>query len=195
MRWRRIIISIALCVFALHDANAMGHKKKKSSPVVDGIKNRRVEIIRDLAPKIGIDPDTALRVSARIETCNESGSNADGSYVCGECVALGGGDCVHGAFWGAQGARSVRYLFAVPSLTDGTIRHEVMHELLVVHYGVGGHPSRVTINRLTDGKPQTFSPGAVIGWRWPSLVNWALPQSREIDVDWGATQCYIGGAE
>lgn len=183
---------ITLCVLAglicAPHSQAMGKRKKSDG----GIAAQRVAAMRDLAPKIGVNADDALRVASRIETCNEAGRNGDGSYVCGECSALGDADCVHGAFWGVLGARSVRYLFAVPDLRDGTVRHEVMHELLVVHYGVGGHPSRVTITRKTDGQQQTFSPGAVIGWRWPSLVNWALPQSREIESDWGDINCHIG---
>jgi hypothetical protein len=147
---------------------------------------RRGAEIRRLAPAIGIPVERALSVKvAAIHECPESGRNGDGSYTCGDCPGTGDG-CVHAWFRGAPGSKRAEYLFATPEVRDGCISHEVMHELLVVWYGIGGHPARVEITRLDNGARMSFRPADIIGWRWPSLVNWALPTSIEIGGDWGA---------
>lgn len=168
-------------------AFGMGGGKKPSSDE-QRFHARRSEEIKRQAPKCGIPVEAALKVKASVRFCQESGRNGDGSWVCGDCPATGS-DCVHGWFRGSNGAKSVEYLFALPDLRDGTIAHEVHHELMVVWYGIGGHPARSTVTRLDNGQRLTIRHGEVIGWRWPSLVNWALPEQYEIETSWGSIKC------
>lgn len=178
-RFRIAMVAIAVLVGCATKENAKSDTQKR-------ISERRVAEIRRMAPSIGIPVEKALSVRVdKIHECNESGRNSDGSYTCGDCPGTGS-DCVHAWFRGAHGNRRVEYLFATPEVKDGTIAHEVMHELLVVWYGIGGHPTRVEVTRLDNGKRFSFRPADVIGWRWPSLVNWALPQSMEIGGRWGS---------
>lgn len=147
------------------------------------LERRDIEIRRQ-APAMGIPLDQALltRVS-RIHLCAETDRNGDGSISCNrDCT---GTECVHAWFRGAAGSRSAEYLFVTPIINDGVIAHEVHHELLVIHYGIFGHPRESVITRIDNGKSQRINHASIIGWRWPSLVNWALPKAWEITPAWG----------
>lgn len=176
------------------DALAMGSRRKPSQKddLTDYIARRRIEEIKRQAPLCGIPVEKALSVKASIKLCPEGGRNKDGSYVCGPNACAGYEDkvCAHAHFQGAHGARHVRYMFAAPDVKDGTIAHEVHHELMVVWYGIGGHPRRSRVTRLDNGEPLTINHAAVIGFRWPQLVNWALPERFELGPPWGWSETF-----
>lgn len=187
MNLHNVVIAFLLVVLCVN-VNAMGKRNKQSSDEAR-FYAKRIEEIKRQAPQMGIPVDEALKVKARVRFCPEQGRNKDGSWVCGDCPETGEA-CVHGWFRGYKGAKHVEYLFAVPDLKDGTIAHEVHHELLIVWYGITGHPKRSTVTRIDTGQKLTLKHAEIIGWRWPKLVNWALPQAIEIESNWDADiQC------
>lgn len=150
--------------------------------------DRRIIEIERQAPAIGIPVDRALSTKLKkVTLCNETGRNGDGSYTCADCTGAVGSDCVHAWCEAYFKGGDVRYMFAVPDLRDGTIAHEVHHELMVTFYGVGGHPSQSQITRLDNGQQMTIRHASVIGWRWPAIVNWALPKAWELGEPWGGS--------
>lgn len=153
--------------------------------VARGIAELRIEEIARQAALIGIPLERASAVRlAGITICEETGRNADGSYTCDDCTGETS-DCIHAYCMAAQGGRSVRYMFAGPDIKRGTLSHEFHHELVVTHYGISGHPRSSVVTRLDNGQRMTIDHASVIGWRWPALVNWALPQKWEVGGPWG----------
>lgn len=185
----RIII---LALLLAGNAQAMGNKKAKPSSVESWLALQRIEAINDMAPRIGIPASVALKGRATFKACESTGRNGDGPFICGDkapCAEIK--SCVH-AWCIPDFGGSTRYMFAIVN-SDGsaskavsrwTVRHEVMHELLDA-YHLTGHPLKVTITRMDNGKAQTFKPGEIIGGRWPSAVNVLLPEGREVNVEWG----------
>lgn len=160
------------------------------------LETRDTELLR-MGRAIGI-PDKLLlktRVS-NILLCQETGSNGDGSYSCDdECTQVQ--SCVHAWMLGQFQVYSVEYMFTIPSITRGTKSHEIMHELLVIHYNVGGHPESVTITRLDNGQPMTFKPAQIIGSRWALVPDWAVgtfAPNWSNDIKCGVSEVFEAGA-
>lgn len=197
MKINMVVLSL-LAVFAA-GCSSSSHNSGGDSGLSGHIMSRREIEIRRQAPAIGIDVNKALSTKvADIHLCPETGSNSEGSFTCDK--ACTGTECVHAWMQGAMGSRSVEYLFATPNIADGCIAHEVHHELIVVWYGIHGHPKRSTVTRLDNGSKLVIDHAGVIGWRWPSLVNWAIPKAYEIESDWqgdlkcGSDEVLVDGA-
>ena len=184
----RILYSIlfALSLLSLN-THAMGSKKPSS----DWFAAERIKAIQDMAPRIGIPVEKALKGKAAFKRCDATGTNGDGPYIDGkknDCAEITGS--VH-AWCIPDFGGYTRYMFAViktsksPSLDVKVwcVRHEVMHELLDA-YGLTGHPLKVTVKRMDNGKSITFKPGEIINGRWPSAVNVFLPDGMEVGTDW-----------
>lgn len=172
-------------------SNKGGSKPPSGGDLTDRIKAVRVEQIKRQAPQVGVPVDLALAMnSVQVKLCPQTGSSGDGSFTCdGGCSEVGT-DCVHAWCLTGQGSRNVRYMFAEPTVLDGCIAHEIHHELIIRFYGIGGHPAKSTVTRIDNGKPLTITHQGVIGWRWPALVNWALPASAEIaSTNWDGVKC------
>lgn len=194
----RILYTTILALSLLSTtAHAGGSKKNNPSGVQAWLAQQRVEAVNDMAPKIGLDPKAVLRVKATFKTCEHTGIAPDfGPYVdgsksdCAEVKAV-----IHA--WCIPNIRGVvRYMFAIVSkaveaakkIVVACVRHEVMHELLE-HYGVSGHPLKVTIVRKDNGRQQTFKPAEIIRGRWPSMVNIFKPESFESQANWFDFEC------
>jgi hypothetical protein len=162
---------------------------KPDTDIERHIMARRVDEIKRQAPLLGIPVDRALstRVKA-IYLCQETDRNRDGSIACDPCTGAG---CVHAWFRGYRGGTSAEYLFAIPDVKDGCINHEVHHELMVIWYGIGGHPRESTINRLDNGQTVKVRHADVVRWRWPTQVRGANGRSvRPVMVDsWDGLKC------
>jgi hypothetical protein len=192
-------IAFALMMMLAVGCSSTKPKVNPPDSVRQRILERREYEIRRQAPILGIPVDLALSVKvSKINLCPETGSSGDGSYSCDQACTRT--QCVHAWMAGSKGAKSVEYLFVTPNIPDGVIAHECHHELIVLHYGITGHPTRSTITRISDGKTMTINHASVIGWRWPSLVNWAIPKAYEIESEWhdeikcGADDVLVDGA-
>jgi hypothetical protein len=190
----RKLFLILFCIAST--AYAGGSKKHNPSGIEAWLAGQRVEAINDMAPKIGLDPKTVLRSSSTFKPCEHTGQNSDGPYVDGSKTACPEiRDSVHAWCIPNPGAR-VRYMFAIVGASKNVskevrlwcIRHEVMHELLA-HYGIGGHPLKVTLTRKDNGKSQTFKPAEIINGRWPSMVNAFIPEGMERQDEWADAAC------
>lgn len=199
-RTRRLLpdtpLVVLLIVVACTTAHAGGSKKNNPSTVEAWLAGQRVAAINDMAPRIGLDPKAVLRSSGAFKPCEHTGRNNDGPYVDGSKT-----DCpetkssVHAWCMPNPGGR-VRYMFAIVGQSKSPskdvlvwcVRHEVFHELLA-HYGIGGHPLKVTIKRKDNGKAQTFKPAEIINGRWPSMVNVLIPESAESQDEWADAAC------
>lgn len=189
-----LLFVLALLIALLSSACSTTKGYKPSDDVSRRIVDVRKSEIKRQSAAMGIPHELAASVLlTRLDLCPETGRNSDGSFTCNDCTGVNGTSCVHAYFMGAQNVYRVRYMFAVPELADGTIRHEVHHELCVIFYGISGHPARSNVTRLDNGRPLTIDHAAIIGWRWPSLVNWALPESMKIGNAWGNSfNCGVG---
>lgn len=183
----RFWLFLFLCIAV--NAFAMGSRKKSEfSSFEKYFYEQRIQEIKRQAPLIGIPVDRALAIKPKVIFCQETGRNSDGSYVCGgesPCSQLPKNVCAHGWFSGAQNSKDAIYMFAIPHLNPRTIAHEVHHELVIIHYGITGHPRKSRITRIDNGQPMVINHAAVIGWRWPVLINFFLPESMEIGPPWG----------
>lgn len=182
---KQVILTILVVLALVPTSEAMGRKKKSSTDTVRArILEQRQKEIKRQAPKLGIPVNDALNCKVQtVYLCEQTGSNGDGSYTCNkECSQVS--SCVHAWCATSEGSRQVMYMFTTPSIQDGCIAHEVHHELVVRFYGIGGHPARSEVKRKDNGQSLTIKHAEVIGWRWPSLVNWMIPESHEITTEW-----------
>lgn len=182
----RIIILLALLLAT--DAEAMGSKKKKAPDLEQTIRARITTATERMAPDMGIPVELAKRITIRsIKLCPETGRDPNyGSFTadanCSETESS-----VHAwnmTSWNASTKRGwADYMFATPDVKMGCVDHEDMHKLLRM-YGIGGHPKKVTIKRMTDGKEVTLDIPAIVKWRWPSIVIWDAGGS-DTNHPWG----------
>lgn len=172
-----VAFALALAIGALLTGCSSSKPKLTDDPLRAHILNRREHHIRRMAPEIGIPVDRALQTRVtQIYLCPEEGRSGDGSWACDKsCVQTP--SCVHAWCSTSFGASTVEYLYITPLIEDGCIAHETLHELLVIFYGVTGHPASVTVNRIDNGKKITFRPANVADWRWPSIFG--------VTRDWG----------
>lgn len=194
MTMRIFIILLALLLAT--NAQAMGRKSSKPEGVQAWLAAERVKAINDMAPRIGLNPSAILKSSGDFKPCEHTGINGDGPYVDGSktsCPEIR--SSVHAWCIPNPGGR-VRYMFAIVGASKSPskdvlvwcVRHEVFHELLA-HYGVGGHPLKVTFTRKDNGKQQTVKPAEIINGRWPSMVNVLIPESMENNAEWVDLKC------
>lgn len=193
----RILYATTLALSLLSTtAYAMGSKQSKPEGVQAWLASERVKAINDMAPRIGLDPKAILKSSGEFKPCEHTGTNGDGPYVDGSKTACPEiRSSVHAWCIPNPNGR-VRYMFAIVSnsikasreVRPWCVRHEVFHELLA-HYGIGGHPLKVTITRKDNGKHQTVKPAEIINGRWPSMVNVLIPEGMEDNAEWVDLKC------
>ncbi len=184
------IIAALLVSMMMGCSTGGGGKPTTMPPAEQHIRSVRESEIRRQAPLLGIPVEQAITRRARaVYLCESTEKNGDGSYSCdSSCTRLNQGSCVHAWCSTAQGLSWSDYLFVLPDLRDGCIAHEVHHELIVGFYGLGGHPARSVVSRIDNGNRLVISHRDVIGWRWPALVNWALPKAFEVP-GWDGIKC------
>lgn len=187
--------SIIIALLVATSVYAGGSKKNNPSSIETWLAGQRVEAINDMAPRIGLDPKAILKSSGQFKACEHTGINNDGPYVDGsktDCPEIR--DSVHAWCIPNPNGR-VRYMFAIVGKSEKVsrevktwcVRHEVFHELLA-HYGIGGHPLKVTVKRKDNGKQQTIKPAEIINGRWP-LINMLIPESMENNEEWLDIMC------
>lgn len=183
---RIFIILLALLLSA--DAQAMGSKKSSTPELERKIRAWIVQADERMCPDMGIPVELAKRITIKsVKLCPETGRDKNyGSWTsdhdCSETP-----DTVHAwnlTFWDMVAKRGwSKFMFATPDVRQGCVDHEDMHKLLRI-YGFGGHPKRVTVKRLTDGKEVTLDIPAIVKWRWPSVVFWDTAGS-DTNHPWG----------
>lgn len=194
----RILYATILVLSLLStSADAMGGRKK---PKLEGVQAwlaaERVSAINDMAGQIGLDPKAVLQARAVFKTCEHTDSTPDGPYVDGNKTSCAEMKASAHA-WVRPTVNPIQYMFAIIGSKNETqkgiarwvVRHEVMHELILRHYGVNGHPTKVTITRKDNGKKQTFKPAEIIRGRWPSLINAVIPEAMESQEEWFDMMC------
>lgn len=179
---------ILIAFLLISNAHAMGSKKPKKSDLEQKIRDRITTATERMAPDMGIPVDLAKRITIRsIKLCPETGRDPNyGSFTADQNCSEADSS-VHAwnmTSWNAASKRGwADYMFATPDVKMGCVDHEDMHKLLRM-YEIGGHPKRVTVKRLTDGKEVTLDIPAIVKWRWPSVVFWDAGGS-DTNHPWG----------
>jgi hypothetical protein len=197
MKTYRTIILVLFAALAVGMSSKPKPRPPSSVSSDDSIRGwimaiRERELTR-MAPLVGVPVETLLKTEVKkIHLCQETNRSKDGSYSCDEACTKSG--CVHAWFLGRFMVYSCEYLFVIPNIAEPIIAHEAMHEILVIHYNIGGHPESVTVNRLDNGRKLTFKPRDVIQGRWPmSPVKLFASDAWSDDLKCGHDETFIGG--